>query len=62
MPISEDIENRRDIVAVVGKGVTTGETLCSEGGSCWKDRLPEPVIRIAIEPKTKAARINSVVR
>jgi elongation factor G len=46
-----------DIVAAVGmKGVVTGDTLCSEGGQLVLERMefPEPVIRIAIEPKTKA--------
>ena len=46
-----------DIVAAVGmKGVVTGDTLCSEGGQLVLERMefPAPVIRIAIEPKTKA--------
>jgi elongation factor G len=55
----EDIDEcyAGDIVAVVGaKGVTTGETLCTEGGQLLLENIdfPEPVIRIAIEPKTKA--------
>jgi elongation factor G len=46
-----------DVVAAVGmKGVTTGDTLCLEKGQLLLERIefPEPVIRIAIEPKTKA--------
>jgi elongation factor G len=46
-----------DVIAVVGmKGVTTGDTLCLENGQLLLERIdfPEPVIRIAIEPKTKA--------
>jgi elongation factor G len=55
----EDIEAcvAGDVVAVVGmKGVTTGDTLCSENAQLLLERIefPEPVIRIAIEPKTKA--------
>jgi elongation factor G len=55
----EDIElcSAGDIVAVVGaKGVVTGDTLCSENAQLLLERIefPEPVIRIAIEPKTKA--------
>jgi elongation factor G len=45
-----------DIAAVVGlKFDRTGDTLCDRTGrSCWSDGLPEPVISVAIEPKTKA--------
>ncbi len=46
-----------DIVAAVGlKGVTTGDTLCAEDDRVLLERMdfPEPVIRIAIEPRTKA--------
>ena len=55
----EDIEvcYAGDVVAAVGvKGVTTGDTLCAENGQLLLERIefPEPVIRIAIEPKTKA--------
>ena len=45
-----------DIVAVVGlKEVTTGHTLCDESRPVLLESItfPEPVIRIAIEPKTK---------
>jgi elongation factor G len=46
-----------DIVAVVGlKGITTGETLCAVNAPIQLESLdfPEPVISIAIEPKTTA--------
>ena len=46
-----------DIVAVAGlKRTTTGDTLCEEGVSIVLERMefPEPVIEVAIEPKTKA--------
>jgi elongation factor G len=45
-----------DIAAVVGpKTLTTGDTLCSEDKPIILEsiRFPEPVISIAIEPKTK---------
>jgi elongation factor G len=45
-----------DIAAVVGpKTLTTGDTLCSEDKPVVLEsiRFPEPVISIAIEPKTK---------
>ncbi|GAB3667783.1 elongation factor G [Ramlibacter alkalitolerans] len=46
-----------DIAACVGlKDVTTGETLCDPGSILTLERMvfPEPVIRQAVEPKTKA--------
>ncbi len=46
-----------DIVAVVGlKDTTTGDTLCDPAQSVLLERLefPEPVIHVAVEPKTKA--------
>jgi elongation factor G len=46
-----------DIAAAVGlKGVTTGETLCDMNRPVILERMefPEPVISVAIEPKTKA--------
>ena len=46
-----------DIVAVIGlKHSTTGDTLCSPGDYIVLDKMefPDPVISIAIEPKTKA--------
>ncbi|KAK9819785.1 hypothetical protein WJX72_002321 [[Myrmecia] bisecta] len=55
----EDIKVARtgDIVAVGGlKDVTTGETLCDEKHPILLERMdfPDPVIKIAIEPKSKA--------
>ncbi len=46
-----------DIVALVGlKNTTTGDTLCDEKAQIVLESMefPEPVIRVAIEPKTKA--------
>ncbi|AGL90390.1 elongation factor G [Candidatus Phytoplasma australiense] len=46
-----------DILAVVGlKGTTTGDTLAAEGQTIVLESMnfPEPVIEIAVEPKTKA--------
>ncbi len=46
-----------DIAAVVGlKGVTTGDTICDEKSPVILEAMdfPEPVISVAIEPKTKA--------
>ncbi|MBS9783598.1 MAG: elongation factor G [Pasteurella sp.] len=46
-----------DIVALVGlKDVTTGDTLCSEDDKITLERMefPDPVISLAVEPKTKA--------
>ncbi len=46
-----------DIAAAVGlKKVTTGDTLCSEDEVIILERMifPEPVISVAVEPKTKA--------
>jgi len=46
-----------DIAAAVGlKNVTTGDTLCSEDDVVTLERMefPEPVISVAVEPKTKA--------
>jgi elongation factor G len=46
-----------DIVAVVGlKKTLTGDTLCDEGSPVILESMefPEPVISVAIEPKTKA--------
>jgi len=55
----EDMEEVRagDIAAVVGlKYTRTGDTLCTEDDPLVLERMafPEPVIQIAIEPKTKA--------
>jgi elongation factor G len=46
-----------DIAAAIGlKEVTTGETLCEVSKSIILERMefPEPVIHVAVEPKTKA--------
>jgi len=48
-----------DICAAVGlKGTTTGDTLCIEDKPVVLESMnfPEPVIHVAIEPKTKAGR------
>ena len=48
-----------DIAAVVGtKGTTTGDTLCDEKHPIILESMefPEPVIKVAIEPKTKAGQ------
>ncbi len=55
----EDIDevSAGDICAVVGlKNTTTGDTLCAENSKVILESMefPEPVIRVAIEPKTKA--------
>ena len=57
----EDIEccYSGDIAAVVGlKNSTTGDTLCDEKAPIILESMefPEPVIRVAIEPKTKAGQ------
>jgi elongation factor G len=49
--------NAGDIAAAVGlKSVTTGDTLCDEKKAILLESMefPEPVISLAIEPKTKA--------
>ncbi len=46
-----------DIAAAVGlKNVTTGDTICSDGSPVILEAIefPEPVISVAIEPKSKA--------
>ena len=46
-----------DIAAVIGlKNTTTGNTLCDESRQMHLENIvfPEPVIKIAVEPKTKA--------
>ena len=57
----EDIETcyAGDIAAAVGlKNTTTGDTLCDEKHPVILEsmKFPEPVIRVAIEPKTKAGQ------
>jgi elongation factor G len=54
----EDIKEARagDIVALAGlKNTTTGDTLCDEDNPVVLERMefPDPVIEIAVEPKTK---------
>jgi len=54
----EDIKEAHagDIVAICGlKGTTTGDTLCDPSNPVVLERMefPEPVIEIAVEPKTK---------
>jgi len=46
-----------DIAAAIGlKDVTTGDTLCAENGKIVLERMefPEPVISVAVEPRTQA--------
>ncbi|MBP4043442.1 MULTISPECIES: elongation factor G [Aeromonas] len=55
----EEIKEVRagDIAAAIGlKDVTTGDTLCDENAPIILERMefPEPVISIAVEPKSKA--------
>ena len=57
----EDIETcyAGDIAAAVGlKNTTTGDTLCDEKAPIILESMnfPDPVIRVAIEPKTKAGQ------
>ena len=62
----EDIETvyAGDIAAAVGlKNTTTGDTLCDENNPVILESMefPEPVIRVAIEPKTKAGQEKMTV-
>jgi elongation factor G len=55
----EDVDECRagDIIALAGlKGTTTGETLCDTNHPVILERMdfPDPVIEVAVEPKTKA--------
>ena len=57
----EDVEELRagDLGAIVGlKNTTTGDTLCDEDHAIILERMvfPDPVINIAIEPKSKASQ------
>ena len=57
----EEIEEIRagDIAGIVGlKETTTGDTICVEGKPIILESMefPDPVIRVAIEPKTKAGQ------
>ena len=54
-----DIDQARagDIIALVGcKDTTTGETLCDPENPVILEKMdfPEPVIKVSVEPKTKA--------
>ena len=54
-----DVVYAGDIAAAVGlKNTTTGDTLCDEKNPIVLESMefPEPVIRVAIEPKTKAGQ------
>ena len=54
-----DMAYSGDIAAAVGlKDTTTGDTLCSEDASIILESMefPEPVIHVAVEPKTKAGQ------
>ncbi len=55
----EDIKEARagDIIAICGlKSVTTGDTICDANNPIILERMefPDPVIEVAVEPKTKA--------
>ena len=55
----EDVKEARtgDIVAIAGlKSTTTGDTLCAQNAPVILERMefPDPVIEVAVEPKTKA--------
>ena len=57
----EEIDEIRagDIASAVGlKDTTTGDTICNEGQPIVLESMefPDPVIRVAIEPKTKAGQ------
>ncbi|AHE55737.1 elongation factor G [Sphingomonas sanxanigenens] len=52
-----DVAYAGDIVALAGlKDTTTGDTLCAQNAPIILERMefPEPVIEVAVEPKTKA--------
>ena len=54
--VGEDLPSAGDIAAAIGlKDVTTGETLCAVDSPIILERMefPEPVIHVAVEPKTK---------
>lgn len=57
----QEVEELRagDLGAIVGlKDTTTGDTLCTDSAPIILESMefPEPVIRVAIEPKTKASQ------
>ena len=50
-----------DIVAIAGlKGATTGETICYPNNPIVLEKMdfPDPVIEVAVEPKTKGIKIK----
>jgi len=52
-----DVAVAGDIIAIAGcKDTTTGETLCDPNSPVILEKMdfPEPVIKVAVEPKTKA--------
>ena len=54
-----DVLYSGDIAGIIGiKNTTTGDTLCDENHQIVLESMefPEPVIRVAIEPKTKAGQ------
>ena len=62
----EEIEEAHagEIVAIVGlKDTTTGDTLCAENKPIVLESMdfPEPVIRVAIEPKTKQDQEKMII-
>ena len=62
----QDIETcyAGDIAAVVGlKNTTTGDTLCEQNHPVILESMefPDPVIRVAIEPKTKAGQEKMII-
>ena len=59
-----DMAYSGDIAAVVGlKNTTTGDTLCDDKHRIILESMefPEPVIRVAIEPKTKAGQEKMII-
>ena len=66
----EDVEElyAGDIAAIVGlKDTTTGDTLCSENKAILLESMefPEPVIKVAIEPTSKASQekmVNALIK
>ena len=63
----KDVDNvyAGDIAALVGlRNITTGDTLCDEDFDVTLEppTFPEPVIRMAVEPKTKAGPRQNVRR
>ena len=59
-----DVVYAGDIAAVVGvKHTTTGDTFCDEKHPIILESMvfPEPVIRVAIEPKTKAGQEKMII-